>query len=132
MAFRYKHEQPEAVSLLLPAEKRNGVIEEAIAASIKEQLSERREKLEDRIRKGWIQGILLSGIGLLVMLVDSIIVYKAGPGYTGILVKVIMEPAGWFMIWRGLDILTYEYRGTKKERKFYQAIQQLHLYFKDV
>lgn len=131
IAFKYKHEQPEAVSLLLPANRRNSEIENAIATSLKEQISERREILDKKLRNTWRWGVSLSVAGLLVMLVDSIIVYKAGPSYVGALVKVVMEPAGWFMIWRGLDLLTYDYRTTKRERKFYLAVERLHVYFKD-
>lgn len=131
IAFKYKHEQPEAVILLLPSGKRNSEIEHSIATSIKEQLTERKEILDMKTRKVWRMGMFLSVAGLLIMLLDSIIVYRAGTSYIGALVKVILEPAGWFMIWRGLDLLTYDYIRAKRERAFYMVIGRLHLYFKD-
>lgn len=131
IAFKYKHEQPEAVSLFLPSAKRNPEIENAITISIKEQLTDRREILDTKLQKVWLWGVSLSVAGLLIMLIDSIIVYRAGTNYLGALVKVVMEPAGWFMIWRGLDLLTYDYTRTKREWRFYTAIERLHLYFKD-
>jgi hypothetical protein len=73
--------------------------------------------------------MLISGI--LIMIADSLVSYKGGRDYVSGLVRIIMEPAGWFMLWNGLDFLLYEYRTLNKEIGVYKTIADLTVHFED-
>jgi hypothetical protein len=130
-ALKYRPEHPDAMILLLPAKDRDANVENEIVSSLKTQLDQRQRNWNAKAgsirRRGFI--MLLSGV--LVMVADSIIAYKAQPDYLTGLVRIIMEPAGWFLTWSGLDFLLYEYRALRKENSIYKTIAQLSIHFKD-
>ena len=44
--------------------------------------------------------------------------------------KVLLEPASWFLVWAALDFLFYDFAELKKERNFYKEISGRHIHFK--
>lgn len=132
MSLKYRHEQPDSLILLLPEAQRNAEVEKEISVSIKEQLRDRIEILQNKSGKTRMRGTALLVSGMLIMLLDSLIVWKIQSHYPGVVLRIVMEPAGWFMIWNGLDYLVYEYRSIKKETAFYKTIERLGLHFKNV
>jgi len=131
-SLKYRTEHHDALLLLLPAHLRNQEIEKEIAVSIREQMNSRLQALNDKLNAIRRRGIFMLLLGVLFMVTDAIIVYRAYTAYFIIVLRIIMEPAGWFLIWNGLDFLIYNYRATKKEIFFYKTITQLSLHFKDI
>lgn len=130
-ALRFRTEQFDSLVLLLPHRLRNSDIEKDIPASVREQLGKRLQVLHQKAKGMRRRGILLLAAGMLIMIVDSIISYKFGGGYVFNLLRIILEPAGWFMIWNGLDFLIYEYRTIMRDTTFYEAVCALSVHFRD-
>ncbi|MGN6567509.1 MAG: hypothetical protein ACTHJ0_06140 [Flavipsychrobacter sp.] len=130
MSLKYRPDNPDTLQLLLPAQVRNAEIEKEILSSIKEQFRERMQIYEDKRKRTWLQGLSLLISGMILMAADAYIVYKAS--YFNTLLKVAMEPASWFMIWTGLDVLIYDYRKTRSDADFYKCLHQLHIHFRDI
>ncbi len=130
-SLRYKSEHADTLMLLLPPDQRNLTIETEIPISIREQLYERLEILSKKANKIKRRGLLLVATGMLVMVTDSILTYKAHSAYFSIFLRIMMEPAGWFMISNGLDLLIAKYRAIKKEVDFYDLTHRLKVHFKD-
>ncbi len=40
------------------------------------------------------------------------------------IIKVVLEPAGWFMMWTGLDKVAFGGRAVKRKRDFYKRLSQ--------
>ena len=130
-ALKYRPEIPEALLLLLPPKKRDAKAEFEIVPSLKVQFDQRRNIIfgkETKIRK---RGLMMLLSGVVIMVADSLISYKGGSNYVTGLVRIIMEPAGWFMLWNGLDFLLYEYRTLKKEADIYRTMAELRVHFAD-
>ena len=130
-SMKYKTEHPDTLLLLLPAQLRNEAVEESIAFSFKKQIKERVDALDQKARIRWNRGMSLLIAGVLTMIVESIVFYKVSPGYFTILLRIVMEPAGWFMIWNGLDFLLYEYRSIVRGNSFYREVVAMTIHFKD-
>lgn len=130
-SMKYKPEHPDALILLLPSQLRDAEVEKPIVSSIKEQIKGRENVLNEKARRTRNRGLSMLTAGVLIMIADSLIFYRARTGYFVILLRIIMEPAGWFMIWNGLDFLIYEYRTIVKENAFYRAVGALSIHFKD-
>jgi hypothetical protein len=130
-ALTYRKESPEALVLLLPAPARNPEAESLIPQSVKEQFRGRLDILGQKASNAMKHGIQLLLAGIAIMIIDSIIFYKSEPTYLAGLASIIMEPAGWFMIWNGLEFLIYKYRSIKKEMSFYETVVRLSIRFED-
>ncbi len=132
MSLKYRKDRPDALLLLMPAEQRHQDMEQQIILSINQQFGERWTVLHESVRRILFRGFIMLCSGLLIMMLSSVIVYRNQQGYVPVLLRVILEPAGWFIIWNALDSLMYEYRKIKKEQAFYRILSRLKIYFKDI
>lgn len=130
-SLKYIPGRTENLQLLLPHNQRKMDIEKEIAFSIKEQFNKRLDILKQSARNIYNRGLMLVMLGVLVMAIDSLIAYKGYSSYLMTVLRIILEPAGWFLIWNGLDFLLYEYRKTKKDIDFFDILSQLNIHFKD-
>ncbi len=73
--------------------------------------------LDERKRKRR-RGLMLAAAGLVLMVAASTISFRDQASWTGHLLLVVLEPAGWFLLWTGLDALTSRDVRTKSELTF--------------
>lgn len=132
MSLKYRKDQPDALILLLPANQRHIDIEKEITMSIKEQMKDRFDMLVEKVRNILIRGVLLLCSGLVLMGISAFVTLKKPAGYLPLLLRISLEPASWFMLWTGLDLLIYDYRRTKKEKSFYNSLTAMTVHFKDI
>lgn len=131
-SFKYRKEHADNLILLLAPEKRNEQIEQGIISSLEEQFRLRYEMLYKKERKIKAKGILFVITGIIVMVLDSVIVYWGSKTYSVIATRVVLEPAGWFLIWNGLDLLMNGLRKARHETFFYRKAGELKIHFKDL
>jgi hypothetical protein len=129
--LKYKTEHAETLLLLLPSHLRKTEIENGIAASLHEQFHSRFETLYKKEKKIYRRGFILLIAGILVMAIDSYLAYKGLKMFFITVLRIIMEPAAWFMMWNGLDQLIYNYRKAKAETALYRVISEFKIHFKD-
>ena len=84
----------------------------------------------DKRRKKLNKGILLFVAGVTIMLLNSWVSYHSRESFPIIFLKVLLEPAGWFLLWAALDFLFYDFTELKKERNFYKDLNEMHVHFK--
>ena len=116
--------------LLLPREKRSEEQERLITSSLKELFTLRFYFHKDKCRKKINNIIKLFIGGMVVILLNSWISYNAKPTFFVAGLRVLLEPAGWFLIWSAFDFLFYDFPGLKKEREFYKKLSEMHIHFK--
>jgi hypothetical protein len=131
-SIRYRQNHITDMILLLPPQQRNAEIEKEIVTSLKEQFSQRYQVFATAEKRILKRGVLLLLSGLAIMAADSLLTYKGYGTYFTIALRILMEPASWFMVWTGLDGLLYDYRQAKKETSFYRFAMQLQIRFKDL
>jgi len=104
----------------LPAKERNPELEKTITERLhayfrKHDVFLLREK-RDHIRNGAI----LTFVGLAVMCGAVLLSWTEDGNKIISLIKVILEPAGWFMSWYGLDQVFYSSRRNRHNLIFFQ------------
>ena len=69
-------------------------------------------------------------VGIIVMGIDSVIAYWVKLTYPTVLLRVILEPAGWFLFWNSLDLLVAYYKSSRGETSLRRKMDQLQIHFK--
>jgi hypothetical protein len=115
--------------LLVPEKLRNESAEKNIVTSLTSLFTERYQFHQKQCHKKLKNGLFLFLLGVMLMLVNTWINYTIKESFMVISLKVILEPAGWFLVWAAFDFLFYDYATLKKERNFYKIISELKIKF---
>lgn len=107
-----------SLRLLLSANKRNEQEEKVIIKRLHSYFKGVHEQLETEVRKTNTRGWILTLIGIAVMIAASYISFMKPEKYPVHLLLVLFEPAGWFLLWAGLDHLANSSKETKKDIDF--------------
>lgn len=121
---------PEDLVLSIPANLRKKEIEGEIVTNIKRQFHRYLEQLDGINRRNLFKGRLFLGTGVIIMGIDSVIAYWVKITYPTVLLRVILEPAGWFLIWNSFDLLLSYYKSIRGETLLHKKMDQLHIRFK--
>lgn len=105
--------------LLLPTSMRNEHDEKLIIERLHAYFISVYKQLKNEVRKANVKGLTLVLIGVIIMIAASYISFIKPDKYHVHLLLVLFEPAGWFLLWVGLDHLVYSLKDTKRELAFY-------------
>lgn len=128
--MKYKEYQASDMVLLLPQECRNEPTEKIIIESLTDFFTAQFHLHQDKCRKKLNKGIMLFASGVIIMLLNSWVSYRSIESFSIIALKVLLEPAGWFLMWAALDFLFYDFIELKKERNFYKKFSEMNIQFK--
>lgn len=132
-ALKHKNERMNDMLLLLPKEGRNEANEQIIIDSLQDFFREQYDYVAAQCRKKLYNGLWLIVSGVLIMSGNSFIGYKmADKTFLLIALKVLLEPAGWFLIWAAFDFLFYGYKELLKERDFYGELSEMRIHFRSL
>lgn len=101
------------ISLLilhLPAEVRKPVAEREILQSLRSYFENQHAFLKTEVSRLFRKGIVMTFTGVLLLTIAAYVNFLAAKSFPYSVVEVILEPAGWFLIWNGLDTIFYETR----------------------
>jgi hypothetical protein len=130
VAVKYKKERATDLVLLLPQEKRDESSEKIIINSLKEFFTDQFRNYNDKFKKKLNTGIILLLTGLVIMAINSFISFKAVHSFSTTIVKIILEPAGWFLLWLSFDFLFYDLREIRKDKDFFNGLSEMNIHFK--
>jgi hypothetical protein len=84
----------------------------------------------NHVRKKVLQKGLMFGLsGVVLMLIASYISFLELDDYWVHLILVLFEPAGWFLLWTGLDHLVYETKSYTSDINFYKKLRKAKIQF---
>jgi hypothetical protein len=64
------------------------------------------------------------------MILNAITGFKDPNTLSLIALRVVLEPAGWFLLWASFDFLFYNWQELKKEREFFKELEEMNVHFK--
>jgi len=128
--LKYKGSHASDMVLLLPQERREEAMEKIIADSLKDLFIGQLRFHQDKCRKKLNNGLLLLTCGVIAMLFNSWINYQLRESFALTGLKILLEPAGWFLMWAAFDFLFYDFSELKRERNFYKELSGIHIHFK--
>ena len=126
---RNKDGNKMSLKLLLPVSVRNEKDEKVIIGRLHRHFKEAHQELKIDVKKTNRKGILCTFIGIVFMVIASYLSYMKAAEYHIHFLIVLFEPAGWFLIWAGLDHLVYSSKETKKELDFYSKMTKSEIKF---
>jgi len=115
--------------LQLPAVKRNSEIEVILVKRLHTHIKQNYQRFKNFNKSIRKKATLTLLVGLLLMM---------GAGYLSALnsrsfflnaLLVLVEPAGWFLVWYGLDEVFYRTKQNKNELEFYSIIAKSKISF---
>ncbi|MDP2947545.1 MAG: hypothetical protein Q8N88_05515 [Nanoarchaeota archaeon] len=132
-AKRATRDTPEGfeLNLLVPEKLREPKKELIIKKRLENHFKKHREEKGKNFRKLILEGIIFVVFGILIMISATAILfyYTESSFFTSFLV-IILEPAGWFLFWEGLDLIIFESKKGKKERTFYHKMAMADINFR--
>lgn len=118
-----------SLRLLLPANKRNEKDEGLILERLNSHFRNVYKRLKSEVRNANFKGFTLTFIGIIIMILASYISFIKHDKFYAHLLLVLFEPAGWFLLWIGLDHLVYFLKDTKRELSFYLKMTKSEINF---
>lgn len=106
------------VTFLVPHNKRNKTEEEIIKTRLQAHFRKQFARMEKDYKRIIRKGIMLTVVGVLLMLGAISALHLSQINFAYEYSRVILEPAGWFTAWYGLDHIFYLSKEDKHEMAF--------------
>jgi len=136
-AARDKNEREIELRLMVPKEKRDHEEELKIKHRLKNHFHKHFQEWEGEVRKVKRQGWQWFGLGAICMLIGAYLYTHASSGVFGLteenflyhLLIVMFEPAGWFLVWEGMEQILMGAKENERELQFYKKMASIHVEF---
>jgi len=116
-----------SLKLMIPRKEENNEKERMIKKRLKEHFKHHAEMTRQEIKDTIKKGVLMALLGSLMLIVASYFSTLAGRFVTQEfllnLVYTLLEPAGWFIAWYGLDEIFYKSAQKKPDKYFYDKME---------
>jgi hypothetical protein len=126
---RSKSGEKLVLRLLLPAENRKEADEKVIEKRLHSYFKGGHQQIEKELRKVREGAYWMTVVGVLLMSVASYLSFSSAENLFKHILLVIFEPAGWYLLWRGLDNLLYATKERKKDLDFYSKMTHAEICF---
>ena len=110
------------LTLLLPKEKRNAGNERVILERLRGHFKRHCRRLEEKRRGETKRGAWMVAIGILCMFLATYILFQSPQTLWKSFVIVLLEPAGWFTFWEGLNHAIFESKENTPDLGFYRKM----------
>lgn len=111
------------LNLLVPSKWRNAAKERIIKQRLKKHFKKHFHRLQADRTHMIRSGVLFTFFGVLCMLAAVAIFHKLqGSTILASFLVVLLEPAGWFLFWEGLNHVIFEPRKFTSELDFYRKM----------
>ena len=115
--------------ILAPRGDRSEAEERTIRKRLENYFYNNYQQLLSEAKKIRFKGFYFTLSGVVLMIISSYIYYLKLPGFYPNLLLVILEPAGWFLLWNGLDLLITFAKSKKADIAFYEKLSGVHVEF---
>jgi hypothetical protein len=118
---------PELV-FLVPTRARNLADEVVIRRRLRDHFRRHAERLARERRRGIWESVAIAAAGFGVMTMSALL-RRQPETVARTLLHVLLEPAGWFGVWFGLDQLFYGTRELARDHAFYRKMARADVVF---
>ncbi|SRR3989344_307817 len=115
--------------MLLPKSKRSIEKENMIKKRLKDHFKKHADLLTRESMSRIKRGFFLAAIGFLMMIFATYILHSERKGLGFDMLYVFFEPAGWFTVWTGLDLIFSFAREKNHDLDFYKKMSRANITF---
>jgi hypothetical protein len=118
------------LNLLIPKNKRDWQKEQVIEHRLKNHFERHHTILKKEAKSLIKNGTLFVLAGVIIMAIAAYILvhYENKTTVVSFLI-ILLEPAGWFFFWEGLDIIIFKPKEKKSELEFYKKLSHAKINF---
>ena len=121
------------LKLLMPSDKRKLDQENLVKRRLRDHFKKHYLQMINEV--GYIKrkaiGMIILGIALMICAAFVSYYFLENGKFISHLLIVLLEPAGWFIFWTGLDQIFYEIKDKKPGLDFYEKMSQAEIWFYD-
>jgi hypothetical protein len=117
------------LKFLVPYNKRNPETEATIKKRLREHFKKHHEELGEENKKTIRVGIASAVLGIILMIGAALVYQFFKELFFWTIVFTILEPAGWFITWRGFDLIFYISKVESKDLEFYKKMSKAEISF---
>lgn len=129
LSMKYKTEKVDDLILVLPELRRNKEKENQIKKNLENYISRQLTKYSDAYNRDLKKGLILFGIAIILMVINAVISFKLDNNLLASIIRIALEPSGWFLVWIAFDILYYDLQRIMKEKEFFKELSLMKIYF---
>ena len=116
--------------LLIPSNKRNQPREGMIKKRLHNHFRKHHESFLHEMKEITRHGIIMGAIGIFFMFVATYIAFTYGTATLFLtFLVVLLEPAGWFLLWEGMSLLMFRPKRLKQSLEFYRKMSKAKVAF---
>lgn len=117
------------LKLMIPEAQRSigkeSLIKKRLRDNFANHYAEKRAEYRQFLAKGWMFVIA----GLILMLGAAFVLFKSWHTLGAGFLLILLEPAGWFFFWEGLDIVLLESKAKRPDLEFYRKMADCKITF---
>jgi hypothetical protein len=117
-----REEKGLELTLLVPKERRNQAQEKVILERLKAHFRRQRRRLEEKRKGERRTGVRMVALGVIFMFLATWLLFRYKQDLWSSFVVVLLEPAGWFTFWEGLNLVLFKSRETTPDLGFYRKM----------
>lgn len=120
------------LKFLVSKKQRNYNEESTIKKRLKEHFKKHALVFKNEYKKIMKQGIWFILTGIIFMVITTFfLIRNVSANYLLTFLAVLLEPAGWFLFWEGLDLVIFESKKKKPDMVFYKKMSKARITFMD-
>ncbi len=124
-ASRDKVEEALELKFLVPKKRRNSYEENLIKKRLHEHFRKHYSSIQRDVHSLVQQGTIFAVFGVILMFVTTYLLFHYGEkNFLISFLIVLLEPAGWFLFWEGLDLVIFEPKELRGDLAFYRKMSQ--------
>lgn len=125
-----KPEGGAEITFLIDKKKRDSLIENTIKKRLKAHFKHHLELTKKEKDKTILHGLFFSMAGVIFMFTATILLFRYE--HTSLMITfliVLLEPAGWFSFWEGMNNIVFESKRENPKLSFYRKMSQSSINF---
>jgi hypothetical protein len=119
------------LKFLIPSAARNPSHEQTIKKRLRSHFSNHFNQMKLQMKQTIKEGIVFVVLGILIMFVATSIIMLKETENTLLLnfLIILLEPAGWFLFWEGMNTIIFKSRNVKPDLAFYKKMSRCEVSF---
>ena len=129
-AIRYDVQDKTTLNILMEEKLRDKREEEIISKRLEEHF-EKHYLIQKKARsKTMRKGIIFILLGILFLFLAAVLIFEFGRQTSWVnFLLVVLEPAGWFFAWEGLNVSLFRASDITPDYEFYKKMQKCEIKF---
>ena len=117
-----KEEKGLSLVMLLPKERHNAAHEHTILERLKSHFRHHHRLLEEKRKEVTKTGTWMVGLGIVFMFLATYLLVEIKQTIWTAFIVVLLEPAGWFTFWEGLNLIVFRSKDVAPDLSFYRKM----------